>query len=102
MVERPHGDPTRHCNQSAAEAYRSGFLQGIGAVAKFGSQAAATKAFPKFSHTVGYYIASITDFYVTHPEASAASIGDVMSCLADNAMFSCSFVAKHSHPQRFR
>jgi hypothetical protein len=49
---------------------------------------------PEFSKTFGAYEALMDDFYVRFPKASSATIGDIMTCLADVPVFSCDQVAK--------
>jgi hypothetical protein len=49
-----------------------------------------------FSHTYGFYIAAITDFYVNRPSGSRATIGLVLACLADKPVVSCKETARRA------
>lgn len=85
----------------AISGYQSGYVEGTVATTLPGSSARAItlKHFPKFSHTMGYYAAAVSDFYVTHPEGAEAELGDIIGCLADRPLLgSCADVAKHSRP----
>jgi hypothetical protein len=48
----------------------------------------------RYSHTYGFYRAAVTDFYTTNPGASAARVGEVLGCLADNPILPCDELAK--------
>lgn len=48
---------------------------------------------PHFSHTLEYYAAAISDFYILHPGAHGASVADILGCLEDDPFTSCASVA---------
>lgn len=49
---------------------------------------------PYFPSTFGTYVHGVSDFYANHPDASRATIGSVISCLATRAHTDCDTVAK--------
>ena len=92
--------------ESTMSAFQTAYVDGIDATAllvrsdSFHDYMALTSradhGIPQFSHTLGYYISAVTDFYTIHPEATKASVALVISCLADNPIRSCVNVARES------
>jgi hypothetical protein len=86
--------------RSAIDAYTAGMTFGAAEFAVSAGESASAaqgislKLIPKFSHTIGYYIASISDFYETHPNAQHVTIGAFMACLQDSPRVTCDEVAK--------
>jgi hypothetical protein len=92
-------DEQLYAIQGAMDAYEDGFSDGvIRAGSLFDKSAAAMRMLssdgPTFSRTFGYYVSGVTNFYSDHPSASRATIGLVVSCLADKPFYSCDQVAK--------
>jgi hypothetical protein len=82
---------------AAQVAYTEGYVDGYSLVAVPGSAAwkFAVRHSPSFSHSIGYYIAAITDFYDKYPQGARVDIGAVMTCLSDNPIMSCANVVKY-------
>ena len=85
---------------AAINAYQVGIADGIRYSGEsfsqrdVGVEKVVVRGHVRFTHTFGYYIAAITDFYDTHPNGRNASIGWVLSCLGDNAYHSCNSIAE--------
>jgi hypothetical protein len=84
--------------QSAIDAYVAGVEDGAvhaALHANSGRAMSITQSLRRtFPHTFGFYTAAITDFYVEHPHASKASIGEVIGCLAESPFLSCAEIAR--------
>jgi cystathionine beta-lyase/cystathionine gamma-synthase len=90
--------------ESGISAIQTAYVSGIDATAlivhpgsyqnylNLATQADHTR--PQFSHTFGYYISAVTDFYVVHANARKALVAAVLDCLADNPVLSCANVAR--------
>jgi hypothetical protein len=81
----------------AIDAYHNGIVNGSYSTAQLlgrNSAPESVRARSLFTHTLGFYVAAITDFYDVHPNAKAATIGEVLSCLADRPDMPCAKVAE--------
>jgi hypothetical protein len=101
--------------QGAIDGYESGFYDGqatfaagliaqSNALNKNGKLADADavgfaalenkRQYPAFSNVLISYAHGISDFYANYPEASKATLGQVLPCLADTPRFTCAQIAK--------
>jgi hypothetical protein len=58
------------------------------------------KMWPNYSRTFAFYSTAITDFYVTRSDATKATVGDVIGCLADHPEYTCDNVEKLAASER--
>jgi len=94
-------DEQMYAVEGAIDAYENGFSDGIiHAAVRFGKSDAAMRMLQSddqtFRQTFGFYVSSITNFYATHPGASRATIGTIVSCLADKPLYTCEQIANFS------
>ncbi len=85
--------------QGAIDAYENGVSDGvIHAGTLLGKSDAALRIAdsdgPTFSQTFGYYTSEVNNFYASHPNASKATIGVIVSCLADKPFYTCDQIAR--------
>jgi hypothetical protein len=78
-------------------AYEHGYFQGAMHFRGPATVAGVNASLPVFSHTFGFYISAIDDFYTVHSEAARVDAAEVVGCLADKPIYSCSELAQHSH-----
>lgn len=75
--------------EGSTDAYAAGWDRGFNE----GSAGGKRSREPRFSHTFGYYLSAISDFYDMHERARKVGIGPIMGCLADSPLVSCSELA---------
>jgi hypothetical protein len=86
----------------AIGAYARGYENGyIIAYTRSGSTTSPDKiiagmhrTLPTFSHTFGFYVSAVDDFYNIHPTAIQAPVEAVIGCLQDKPYISCDEVAQ--------
>ena|SRR6185437_9249317 len=78
--------------EGSTDAYVAGWARGY----TDGAAAKRTHAVPTFSHTFGYYVSAVTDFYETHDRVRQVTIGPIMGCLADKPTTSCNTLAREA------